>query len=100
MNTILATFLDPWVLFGFAAQGVFFTRFLVQWIASERAGEIRVPVAFWYLSIIGAVMIFVYAMRQQDIVFIFGQALALVMYVRNLMIYYKSPAVNKNNNDN
>ena len=90
MNPILATFLDPWIIFGFAAQGVFFARFVVQWLASERAGETRVPVAFWYLSIIGAVMIFIYAVRQQDVVFIFGQLLAMIMYVRNLMIYYRN----------
>jgi len=92
MSTLFSTLLDPWVIFGFAAQGVFFMRFVVQWIASERAGETRVPVSFWYLSIIGAIMIFAYAVRQQDIVFIFGQGLALLIYARNLMIHFKVKA--------
>ncbi len=82
--------LDPWVLFGFAAQFVFFARFIVQWYFSERAGRVTVPKSFWYLSILGAVMILFYAIHQRDIVFIAGQGLALLIYTRNLAIELKS----------
>jgi lipid-A-disaccharide synthase-like uncharacterized protein len=82
----LGILLDPWIIFGFAAQAIFFSRFVVQWLASERAGRTVVPRSFWYLSLLGAVMILLYAIRQGDIVFIAGQAAALLIYVRNLSI--------------
>ena len=95
IETLVQTFLDPWVIFGFFAQGLFFARFVVQWIASERAKQTTVPVSFWYLSIIGALMILVYAIKQADVVFIFGQTLALGIYARNLHIYYRSKSANQ-----
>jgi lipid-A-disaccharide synthase-like uncharacterized protein len=91
ITEILSQLQDPWVIFGFAAQGMFFGRFVVQWIATERAKRTVVPVSFWYLSIVGALMILAYAIRQQDIVFIFGQGLAIVIYLRNLYIFYQQP---------
>lgn len=87
--------LDPWVIFGFSAQFVFFARFIVQWIASERAGRITIPMAFWYLSIIGALMILIYAIYRQDIVFITGQALALAIYVRNIFLRQREELAGK-----
>jgi lipid-A-disaccharide synthase-like uncharacterized protein len=91
ITEILSQLQDPWVIFGFASQGMFFGRFVVQWIATERAKRTVVPVSFWYLSIVGALMILAYAIRQQDIVFIFGQGLAIVIYLRNLYIFYQQP---------
>lgn len=79
---------NPLVLFGFAGQSVFFMRFFVQWIASERSGRSQIPIAFWYLSIVGGLMTLVYAYQKSDIVFTFAQALGLVIYVRNLMLIY------------
>src|SRR3990172_4969991 len=70
------------------AQAVFFLRFLVQWIVSERRGESVIPVAFWYLSLLGSGLIFVYAIRRADPVFMLAQLLACVIYVRNLMLIY------------
>jgi lipid-A-disaccharide synthase-like uncharacterized protein len=78
---------DPWILFGFAAQGVFFLRFFVQWIVSEKEGKSVVPLAFWYLSISGALLILVYAIHRRDPVFIAGQGLALVIYLRNIALH-------------
>ena len=52
-----------WILLGLAGQAAFFSRFLVQWIASERVGRSVVPVAFWYLSLVGSATLFVYARR-------------------------------------
>jgi len=73
-----------WVLFGFAAQLMFTARFLVQWIASEKARASVMPVAFWYFSLAGGVMLLTYALWRRDPVFILGQALGVVIYARNL----------------
>ena len=78
-----------WVVLGLTAQLAFTARFLVQWIASERAGESTVPVAFWWLSIAGGLMLLAYAIYRQDIVFILGQSMGVIVYVRNLMLIYR-----------
>jgi lipid-A-disaccharide synthase-like uncharacterized protein len=75
---------DLWVLLGFVAQGLFSMRFVVQWIASERAGKSVMPTAFWIFSIGGGLLLLVYALYRKDPVFIAGQALGLFIYVRNL----------------
>lgn len=82
----------PLVLFGFAGQFVFFLRFAVQWFASERRGRSHIPIAFWYLSLIGGGMTFVYAALKPDLVFMTAQALGLFIYVRNLMLIYRRKA--------
>lgn len=76
--------LDWWVALGFLAQALFSARFLVQWIASERAGRSVIPVAFWLFSIGGGALLLVYALYRKDPVFIAGQALGLFIYARNL----------------
>ncbi len=80
------TSLDYWVFIGFAGQFVFFARFIVQWIYAERKKESVIPISFWYLSIAGALIILVYAIHRQDIVFIAGQGIALLIYTRNLQL--------------
>ena len=75
-----------WLILGFVAQGLFTARFLVQWIASERAGKSIVPVMFWHLSIFGSALLLAYAIYRQDPVFILGQAAGLVVYFRNLFL--------------
>jgi lipid-A-disaccharide synthase-like uncharacterized protein len=75
---------DAWVVLGFVAQAFFTMRFVVQWIASERARASVIPVAFWFFSIGGGVLLLIYALYRRDPVFIAGQALSLVVYVRNL----------------
>lgn len=80
---------DPWVFFGFAAQGVFMFRFVIQLIASERKKRSHVPVAFWYLSLAGGLMLFVYALVRRDPVFVLGQGLGIFIYARNLMLIRK-----------
>lgn len=74
---------------GFLAQGMFSARFLVQWIASERAGRSVVPLSFWIFSVIGGALLLVYAMFRKDPVFIVGQAAGLVIYLRNLILIYR-----------
>jgi lipid-A-disaccharide synthase-like uncharacterized protein len=71
-------------VFGLAAQAVFMSRFLVQWISSERAKKSVVPVAFWWLSISGAAMLLLYGVLRQDIVIILGQSFGFLVYARNL----------------
>jgi lipid-A-disaccharide synthase-like uncharacterized protein len=75
---------DWWLLLGFAAQALFTMRFLVQWIASERLGRSVIPVAFWYFSICGGVLLLIYALYRRDAVFIAGQAFGVFVYLRNL----------------
>ena len=63
-----------WVLLGYIAQVMFTMRFVVQWVASERAGKMVMPIAFWFFSIGGGVLLFAYALYVRDPVFILGQA--------------------------
>ncbi|NLI83146.1 MAG: hypothetical protein GX443_15890 [Deltaproteobacteria bacterium] len=74
---------------GFAAQGLFAARFLVQWIASEKAKRSVVPISFWFLSVGGGTLLLVYALLRRDPVFILGQASGLVIYSRNLYLIYQ-----------
>jgi lipid-A-disaccharide synthase-like uncharacterized protein len=75
---------DGWVVLGFIAQAFFTMRFVVQWIASERARQSVIPVAFWFFSIGGGVLLLAYALYRRDPVFIAGQAFGLMVYARNL----------------
>ena len=77
-----------WVLFGFAAQLMFTGRFLLQWLASEKQRKSVVPVAFWYFSLIGGIMLLLYAIHRRDPVIILGQAVGVVIYLRNLMLIH------------
>jgi lipid-A-disaccharide synthase-like uncharacterized protein len=78
---------DPWVVFGIVFQLFFFARFIVQWLASERAKRSIVPKSFWYLSIIGSLGLLVYSIHIQSLVFILGMSLNSLIYVRNLTLY-------------
>jgi lipid-A-disaccharide synthase-like uncharacterized protein len=75
-----------WLVLGFVAQALFSARFILQWIASERAGKSVMPVVFWYLSISGSVLLLAYAIHRQDPVFILGQSAGLIVYFRNLYL--------------
>lgn len=77
-----------WVLFGLTAQLMFTGRFLLQWLASEKQRKSVVPVAFWYFSLIGGVMLLLYAIHRRDPVIILGQAVGVVIYLRNLMLIH------------
>lgn len=69
---------------GFTGQFLFFMRFFVQWIYSERRKKSLIPTAFWYLSIAGSLVLLVYALLRRDIVFIAGQSLGILIYLRNI----------------
>lgn len=74
----------PWLALGFSAQAIFAGRFLIQWIASERAGKSVIPEAFWYLSIVGSALLLLYAVYRRDPVFILGQSSGMFVYLRNI----------------
>ncbi len=78
--------LDWWAWVGIIAQLLFTARFVVQWIASERAGKSVVPMAFWWFSILGGGLLLVYALYRKDPVFIIGQGLGMGIYVRNIVL--------------
>jgi len=78
-----------WLLLGLTGNALFFSRFVVQWIASERRGRSYVPVAFWWLSIAGSLVLLVYAIHRRDPVFTLAFLPNCVVYVRNLMLIRK-----------
>jgi lipid-A-disaccharide synthase-like uncharacterized protein len=80
---------DFWLLFGILAQLTFAARFLVQWIASERAKASVVPLSFWFLSIAGGMMTLVYGLVKREPVIIMGQALSVFIYLRNVMLIFR-----------
>jgi lipid-A-disaccharide synthase-like uncharacterized protein len=75
-----------WLMVGFLGQALFSARFLVQWLVSEKRRRSVTPIAFWYFSLAGGVILLTYAIHRRDTVFIVGQATGLVVYVRNLML--------------
>lgn len=78
-----------WLIIGFIGQLTFGARFIVQWICSEFRQESHIPVAFWYLSIVGGLILLMYAISRQDPVFIMGQSMGVLIYARNLRLIYK-----------
>jgi lipid-A-disaccharide synthase-like uncharacterized protein len=81
-----------WLTLGFVGQGLFTARFLVQWMVSEQKGDCVVPVAFWWLSLLGGMALLAYAIFRRDPVIITGQGMGLFVYTRNLMLVNKARA--------
>jgi lipid-A-disaccharide synthase-like uncharacterized protein len=78
-----------WVLVGFMGQALFTARFVVQWFKSEIVGKSVIPLAFWYFSVGGGVILLAYAIHKADPVFIAGQGGGLIVYARNLYLIYR-----------
>lgn len=78
-----------WLEVGFLGQLLFTSRFLVQWIASERARQSVVPLAFWWLSLAGGITLLAYALWRRDPVFAVGQGTGLIVYIRNLILIWR-----------
>ena len=78
-----------WLAIGFLGQAMFFSRFLVQWIVTERRKESVIPLSFWYFSLGGAALLLSYAIYRQDPVFILGQCFGFFVYTRNLIFIYR-----------
>ncbi len=81
-----------WLAIGLTGNAAFFSRFLVQWLASERAGRSYVPVAFWYLSIAGSLILLAYAIHRRDPVFTLAFLPNCVVYLRNLVLLRRTGA--------
>jgi len=77
-----------WILFGFMAQFMYFMRFVLQWIASERMRRSIVPETFWYFSFAGGLMLFIYAFHRSDPVIMLGQFFGLFIYARNVCLIW------------
>jgi lipid-A-disaccharide synthase-like uncharacterized protein len=75
-----------WIVIGFLGQALFSARFIVQWLASERARRSLIPMAFWYFSLFGGAVLLSYAIHKRDPVFVVGQAAGLFVYLRNLYL--------------
>ena len=89
----LKHFLDvlaqPMGMLGMLGQVLFFSRFLVQWIASEKKGRSTIPLSFWYLSLGGGGLLLFYALWRKDPVITLGQLVGLFVYVRNLLLIHR-----------
>jgi lipid-A-disaccharide synthase-like uncharacterized protein len=79
-----------WLAVGFAGQALFGARFLIQWVRSEMLRRSVIPIAFWYCSLAGGVVLLAYAIWRGDPVFIVGQGMGLFVYSRNLYLIYKA----------
>jgi lipid-A-disaccharide synthase-like uncharacterized protein len=81
-----------WVGLGLLGQVLFAGRMVVQWITSEKEKRSVVPVAFWWMSLVGASMLLVYFLWRRDVIGVLGQGMGWMIYVRNLWLIYGSPA--------
>lgn len=79
------------LIIGFGGQTLFASRFIVQWLYSEKIGKSSIPISFWYLSIFGGLGLLCYAIYRQDPVIILGQTFGIFIYLRNLILIYKVP---------
>jgi lipid-A-disaccharide synthase-like uncharacterized protein len=81
---------NPWEIVLLVGQMIFFSRFLVQWIATERRKQVVVPEAFWWLSLFGAVISLVALVMKHEPVLMAAQVFGLVVYSRNLVLHRRS----------
>lgn len=79
-----------WLVFGLFGQLMFSMRFIIQWLVSEKKKQSIIPIQFWYFSLIGSLTLLIYAIHQKDAVFILGQSLGSFIYIRNLILIYRS----------
>lgn len=86
LTDVFWTNLTSLAVFGILSQLLFGARFIVQWIASERAGRSVVPMAFWVFSIAGGGLTLIYGLAKREPVIIIGQVLSVVIYVRNIVL--------------
>tara|TARA_X000000950_G_C13919822_1_gene662848 strand:- start:10618 stop:10905 length:288 start_codon:yes stop_codon:yes gene_type:complete len=77
------------LIIGFLGQGLFASRFIYQWIYSEKNKQSLIPIGFWYLSIFGGLGLLTYAIFRMDPVIITGQICGILIYTRNLVLIYK-----------
>ena len=78
-----------WFAVGLLGQMVFGARFVLQWIVSEYRKRSHVPVAFWYISLVGSLILLTYSVHRRDLIFILGLSLNTLIYIRNLHLIHK-----------
>jgi lipid-A-disaccharide synthase-like uncharacterized protein len=88
-NGVIQKFASWWVVLGLIGQLVFASRFVLQWVASERKGKSVIPLPFWYLSLGGSAILLIYSIHIADPVFILANSLNSFIYIRNLMLIGK-----------
>ena len=89
MSQVMSFLHDPWNILGILGQALFGSRFLIQWFKSEMERKSIIPIAFWYCSLGGGILLLAYAIYREEPVFIAGQAMGLVVYARNLRLIFK-----------
>ena len=90
-TTLFGVTLNPWKLVGFAGAGIFGARFVIQWIASERAKKSVIPFGFWECSAVGSILVLSYfALYKHDSVGVLQNILPLPIYLRNLYFRYSA----------
>ena len=85
-----------WKLVGWAGNAIFFSRFVVQWYATEKKKQVVVPVTFWWLSLVGSLLLLFYAVVDRDPIFIVAYAANWIPYIRNLIIHRRHLRAHKN----
>ncbi len=83
-----------WVTFGTLGQLIFFSRWVIQWLSSEKKGSSIIPVAFWWCSFIGGIITLIYAVHIRSFPFVLAQGIGIIVYSRNLILIYKSKKFN------
>jgi len=96
MSQIITDHFTLWVAAGFLGQLMFTARFIAQWIASEKVKQSVLPHLFWYFSLAGGSILFLYAIHKKDPVFILGQGCGLFIYLRNLYLIHKAQSKKAN----
>ena len=95
IREIIAQFVDAspreraWHIVGFVGHILFFGRFFVQWIASEREGKVVIPLSFWIFSIVGGSTVLLYAIHLRNPVFTLGYTASLIIYIRNIILHLR-----------
>ncbi|MCB1042751.1 MAG: lipid-A-disaccharide synthase N-terminal domain-containing protein [Acidobacteria bacterium] len=77
---------DPWAVVGLVGQLLFFSRWIVQWAASERIKSSHVPLSFWIISLVGGTLVLIYAIKIHNLVFVLGQLVGVANYSRNIVL--------------
>ncbi len=94
MNNIFSTE-HIWLAIGLLGQFLFSMRFIIQWLASEKIKRSVVPTVFWYFSLSGGIVLFIYAIYRRDPVFILGQGAGIFIYLRNIYFILRHPPLNE-----
>ena len=84
-----------WKAVGWIGNAVFFSRFFVQWIATEKRKKVIIPISFWWLSLVGSILLLIYGIYRKDSVFIFAYAFTWIPYIRNILIHYRHKAAQR-----